>query len=140
MTQMIKSYSELIKIPTFKERYEYLKCQNSVGQDKFGMLRFFNQELYRSNVWKQLRNKIIVRDNGCDMALDDHICDKIVIHHINPITVEDFECNNSIVYDPENLVCVDFNTHQAIHYGNFDSIRPSEPTIRKPYDTCPWRK
>lgn len=139
MTKMTKSYSELIKIPTFKERYEYLKCNNSIGQDTFGMLRFFNQDLYRSKTWKTLRNRIIARDNGYDMALQDYICDKIVIHHINPITVEDFECNSSIVYDPENLVCVDFYTHQAIHYGNFESIRPSEPTIRKPYDTCPWR-
>lgn len=136
---MNKRYSELIALKTFKERYEYLKCVGSVGLDTFGSGRYLNQELYNSKVWRNLRNKIIARDGGYDMALEGYLATRIVIHHINPITIEDFENNSELIFDPENLVCVDFNTHQAIHYGSFDLIKPVGIVERKPNDTIPWR-
>ena len=137
---MNKSYSELITLKTFKERFEYLKCPGSVGIDTFGSGRYLNQDLYGSQWWKNQRNKIIARDGGFDMALDGYPTNRIVIHHINPITVEDFENDSPLIYDSENLVCVDFLTHQAIHYGTFESVKPVGIVERKPNDTCPWRK
>lgn len=136
---MNKCYSELIKIPTYKERFEYLKCNGTVGEDTFGSLRFFNQDFYSSKPWKTLRSRMIARDNGYDMALEGYLATTIVLHHINPITIEDFENDNAIIWDPENLVCVDARTHRALHYGDFSLIAPPEIIERKPYDTCPWR-
>ena len=135
----IRTYSELITIPTFEERFEYLQLKGSVGKDTFGYNRYLNQVLYRSPEWKRLRNKIIIRDNGRDLACDGYdIYDKVLIHHLNPITVEDVLARSRKVFDPDNLVCVSHNTHNAIHYGDMDLL-VTGPIIRTKNDTCPWR-
>lgn len=136
---MNKSYSELITLKSFKERYEYLQIKRNVCESTFGSQRFLNQDFYNSKCWRNLRNRVIARDLGFDMALDGYPADKIVIHHINPITVEDFENDSPLIFDMENLVCVDYNTHQAIHYGTFDLIKPVGIVVRRPNDTIPWR-
>lgn len=135
----IKTYSELITIPTFEERFEYLQLKGSVGKDTFGYDRYLNQVLYRSPEWKRLRNQIIIRDGGCDLACDGYnIYDKVLIHHLNPITVEDVLARSRKVFDPDNLVCVSHSTHNAIHYGDMDLL-VTGPIIRTKNDTCPWR-
>ena len=135
----IKTYSELITIPTFEERFEYLQLKGSVGKDTFGYDRYLNQVLYRSSEWKRLRNQIIIRDGGCDLACDGYdIYDKVLIHHLNPITVEDVLTRSRKVFDPDNLVCVSHSTHNAIHYGDMDLL-VTRPIIRTKNDTCPWR-
>ena len=135
----IRTYSELITIPTFEERFEYLQLKGSVGKDTFGYERYLNQVLYRSPEWKRLRNQIIIRDGGCDLACDGYdIYGKVLIHHLNPITVEDVLARSRKVFDPDNLVCVSHNTHNAIHYGDVDLL-VTGPIIRTKNDTCPWR-
>ena len=135
----IRTYSELITIPTFEERFEYLQLKGSVGKDTFGYDRYLNQVLYRSPEWKRLRNQIIIRDGGCDLACDGYdIYNKVLIHHLNPITVEDVLSRSRKVFDPDNLVCVSHNTHNAIHYGDVDLL-VTGPIIRTKNDTCPWR-
>ena len=135
----IRTYSELITITTFEERFEYLQLKGSVGKDTFGYDRYLNQVLYRSPEWKRLRNQIIIRDGGCDLACDGYdIYDKVLIHHLNPITVEDVLTRSRKVFDPDNLVCVSHNTHNAIHYGDVDLL-VTGPIIRTKNDTCPWR-
>lgn len=135
----IRTYSELITIPTFEERFEYLQLKGSVGKDTFGYDRYLNQVLYRSPEWKRLRNQIIIRDGGCDLACDGYdIYGKVLIHHLNPITVEDVLARSRKVFDPDNLVCVTHNTHNAIHYGDADLL-VTGPIIRTKNDTCPWR-
>lgn len=135
----IKTYSELITIPTFEERFEYLQLKGSVGKDTFGYDRHVNQVLYRSPEWKRLRNQIIIRDCGCDLACEGYdIHSKVLIHHLNPITVEDVLARSRKVFDPDNLVCVSHNTHNAIHYGDVDLL-VTGPIIRTKNDTCPWR-
>ena len=135
----IRTYSELITIPTFEERFEYLQLKGSVGKDTFGYDRYLNQVLYRSPEWKRLRNQIIIRDDGCDLACDGYdIYGKVLIHHLNPITVEDVLARSRKVFDPDNLVCVSHNTHNAIHYGDVDLL-VTGPIIRTKNDTCPWR-
>ena len=135
----IKTYSELIAIPTFEERYRYLKVGGKIGEDTFAHSRYLNQILYHSPEWRALRREIILRDNGCDLAHPDRpIPDKCYIHHLNSITPEDIELRRPIVLDPENLVCVSFGTHQAIHYGD-ESLLHLDIPERRPNDTCPWR-
>ena len=135
----IKTYSELITIPTFEERFEYLQLKGSVGKDTFGYDRHLNQVLYCSPEWKRLRNQIIIRDCGCDLACEGYdIHSKVLIHHLNPITVEDVLARSRKVFDPDNLVCVSHNTHNAIHYGDVDLL-VTGPIIRTKNDTCPWR-
>ena len=135
----IRTYSELITIPTFEERFEYLQLKGSVGKDTFGYDRYLNQVLYRSPEWKRLRNQIIIRDGGCDLACDGYdVYGKVLIHHLNPITVEDVLSRSRKVFDPDNLVCVSHNTHNAIHYGDMDLL-VTGPIIRTKNDTCPWR-
>ena len=135
----IRTYSELITIPTFEERFEYLQLKGSVGKDTFGYDRYLNQVLYRSPEWKRLRNQIIIRDDGCDLACDGYdVYGKVLIHHLNPITVEDVLARSRKVFDPDNLVCVSHNTHNAIHYGDVDLL-VTGPIIRTKNDTCPWR-
>ena len=135
----IRTYSELITIPTFEERFEYLQLKGSVGKDTFGYDRYLNQVLYRSPEWKRLRNQIIIRDGGCDLACDGYdVYGKVLIHHLNPITVEDVLARSRKVFDPDNLVCVSHNTHNAIHYGDVDLLITG-PIIRTKNDTCPWR-
>ena len=135
----IRTYSELITIPTFEERFEYLQLKGSVGKDTFGYDRYLNQVLYRSPEWKRLRNQIIIRDCGRDLACDGYdIYGKVLIHHLNPITVEDVLARSRKVFDPDNLICVTHNTHNAIHYGDADLL-VTGPIIRTENDTCPWR-
>lgn len=135
----IKTYSELITLPTFEERFEYLQLKGTVGQETFGFDRYLNQILYNSKEWKHLRNKIIVRDNGCDLALEGfEIYGRILIHHINPITIDDVIKRRETIFDPENLVCVTHNTHNAIHYGD-KSLLITGPVDRRANDTCPWK-
>lgn len=136
---MIRTYSELIRIPTFKDRFEYLKLNGDVGESTFGFDRYLNQIFYRSKEWRQLRNEIIVRDNACDMALNGHeLFDKIIIHHMNPITQEAIVHRDETILDPDYLVCVSPITHNAIHYGSFELIN-NNYTERKPGDTLLWR-
>lgn len=140
MTRMnTKSYSELITIPTFEERFEYLQLKGSVGKDTFGYDRYLNQVLYRSPEWKKLRNQIIIRDCGCDLACEGYeIYGRILIHHLNPITVDDVLDRSRKVFDPNNLVCITHNTHNAVHYGDA-SLLVTGPIVRTKNDTCPWR-
>lgn len=135
----MRSYSELIKLPTFEERYRYLKLGGTVGENTFGHARYLNQIFYQSPEWRRFRRDVIVRDNGCDLAMPGWtITDKIYIHHLNPITLEDIERRNPSILDPENAVAVSFGTHQAIHYGD-ESLLSIGFTERTPNDTIPWR-
>lgn len=135
----IKTYSELITFLTFEDRFEYLQLKGTVGQETFGFDRYLNQILYNSKEWKYLRNEIIVRDNGCDLALEGfEIHGRILIHHINPITIDDVIKRREMVFDPENLICVTHNTHNAIHYGD-KSLLITGPIKRRANDTCPWK-
>ncbi len=139
MKSSFKNYTELLGHKTFLDRFHYLKLFGSVGESTFGFDRWVNQQLYTSRKWKQIRDQIIIRDNGCDMAIDDYqIGERIIIHHMNPLTIEDIEFGREIVYDPEFLVCVSFNTHNAVHYGD-ESLLPIMPVERRPNDTIPWR-
>ena len=140
MKRIIRTYSELITFPTFEERYEYLRLSAMVGEPTFGYERFLNQVFYKSKEWKRIRNMVIRRDNGCDLAIADRsIYDRIEIHHIVPITMEDIENGSDLLYNLDNLVCVSPNTHKAIHYGDESLITKSEPVVRRPNDTCPWK-
>ena len=136
---MVRTYSELIKIPTFLERFKYLKLNGSVGVDTFGFDRYLNQTFYRSYEWKRLRNDVIVRDMGCDLGLEGYdIFDKILVHHMNPIGPDDIIHRSDYLLDPEFLICTSKLTHDAIHYGD-EQILYHDPVIRTPGDTCPWR-
>lgn len=137
----IRTYSELIRLPTFEERFEYLKLGGKVGKDTFGFDRIFNQKFYTSKEWKRVRDFVIIRDNGCDLAHEDHIIygSKILIHHMNPITLEDIENNTDILLNPEYLITTIHNTHNAIHYGDANLL-PKDPIERTKNDTCPWKK
>lgn len=135
----IKTYSELIALPTFEERYEYLRLNARVGEDTFGFDRYLNQNFYRSAEWRRIRDRVIVRDNGCDLAIDDRIIyGKILIHHMNPITDKDLFNLSDILLDPEYLICVSHNTHNAIHYGDGERL-VKDPIVRTKNDTCPWK-
>lgn len=136
----MKTYSELIAIPTYIERYRYLRLGGTVGRKTFGVYRRLNQEFYRSRQWLHFRNEIIIRDRGQDLAFDGmDIHGAIAIHHLNPIAVEDIVNSSPALFDPENVVCCTFNTHQAIHYGD-ESLLPIDLFVeRSPNDTCPWR-
>ena len=140
MTTPKKCYSELIQIPSLEERYEYLRLQGFVGDETFGSKRRMNQLFYSSDIWKKTRSEIILRDEACDLAVPGYeINRRLQVHHINPIRLEDILENRwDILLDPENLICVSFRTHNAIHYGD-NSLLPQIPIERKPGDTCPWR-
>lgn len=134
-----RCYSELRQIDSFEERFNYLKLVGEVGNPTFGYDRYFNQHFYHSSEWRRARNGIILRDNGCDLGIPDReIKGRIYIHHINPITKEDVEEFDSCLFDPENLICVTFDTHNAIHFGDERTL-PKVPITRAPGDTCPWR-
>jgi len=135
---MYRTYNELMMLKTFEERFEYLKLKNIVGQETFGYDRYLNQALYRSIAWKTLRDQIIIRDGGCDLGFPGYeIEDRIVIHHMNPITIEELENGSPSVYDPKGLVCTSYRTHQAIHFGDA-SMLPKVPIVRRPGDTTLW--
>ena len=140
--QMIRTYSELIKLPTFEERYEYLKLNGKVGEDTFGFDRYLNQIFYKSKKWRSIRSYVITRDLGCDLAVSDReIPDgvQILIHHMNPIMLKDIMRRSDILINPEYLITTTKNTHNAIHYGD-SGLLISGPIKRARNDTCPWRK
>ena len=136
----VRSYSELITIPTFEARFEYLKLDGLVGEETFGFDRYLNQSFYRSQEWKSIRDFVIVRDLGCDLAIEGYeIHGKIYIHHMNPIRAADIITKSRMLLDPEFLIATTHNTHNAIHYGdkNLLAIGPIE---RSKNDTCPWKR
>lgn len=136
----IKTYSELIRLPTFEDRFEYLKLKGSVGKDTFGHDRYLNQVFYTSQEWRRLRDKIIIRDNGCDLGIEGReIGGKVYIHHLNPLGANDILTHSEYLVNPEYLICVSFETHNAIHYGDINLL-PRDPIERKRNDTCPWRR
>ena len=136
---IIRTYSELIALPTFEERYRYLRLGGRVGEETFGFDRYLNQTFYRSDEWKALRDEIIVRDNGCDLGVDGReIYGRILIHHMNPITIDDIVKRSRYLLDPEYLITTVKNTHDAIHYGD-ESLLVTIPRERTRNDTCPWR-
>lgn len=136
---MNRCYSELIQLPTFKERYEYLRLGGLVGQDTFGFDRYLNQKFYRSPEWKQVRRDVIIRDEGRDLAMEGYeLQGNIFVHHMNPIAPQDLIDIRDWVLNPEFLVCVSKRTHDAIHFGDA-SLLPMLPTVRTPNDMCPWK-
>ena len=137
----IRTYSELIQLDTFEERFRYLKLDGTVGESTFGTDRYINQMFYNSDEWKELRRKIIIRDNGCDLGVEGFdIHSKIYIHHMNPISVDDILQHSTYLINPEYLICTKLSTHNAIHYGDDSILLSQQPTIRRPNDTCPWHK
>lgn len=136
----IRTYSELIKLETFEERYEYLKLGGRVGEDTFGFDRYLNQIFYKSDEWKSVRNYVITRDQGCDLGIPDREIrgNKILVHHMNPITKEDILNRSDILLNPEYLITTVKNTHDAIHYGDSELLYQG-PVERTKNDTCPWR-
>lgn len=136
----IRTYSELSKLQTFEERYAYLKLSGSVGKETFGHDRYLNQIFYRSQEWKSIRDKVIIRDEGCDLGVEGYeIQGRIYIHHMNPIMLKDIEYKTEFLLDPEYLITTNFTTHNAIHYGD-ESQLPLLPKERTANDTCPWKR
>lgn len=138
---IIRTYSELITLETFEERFLYLKLDGSIGEDTFGFDRYLNQLFYRSPEWKQVRNFVITRDMGCDLAIPDHeiINQQILIHHMNPLTKEDIINKSDYLLNPEYLICATKKTHNAIHYGDERILDQIVPIVRTKNDQCPWR-
>lgn len=136
----IRTYSEISKLKTFRERYEYLKLGGTVGEDTFGFDRYLNQIFYTSKEWKRIRNFVITRDNGCDLGIPDHkiIDDLILVHHMNPITKDDIINKSEMLLNPEYLITTVKPTHDAIHYGN-ESLLVEDYIERSKNDTCPWK-
>lgn len=139
-TKIIRTYSELKELKTFEERFKYLKLGGVVGAETFGFDRYFNQKFYTTTEWKQLRNHIIVRDLGCDLGCEDHeiFGQRIIIHHMNPIDLEDIEKKSDFLLNPEFLITTIHSTHNAIHYGD-ESLIITAPIERCRNDTCPWK-
>jgi predicted HNH restriction endonuclease len=136
---MTKRYSELIELDSFEERFEYLKLNGRVGELTFNGHRYLNQRLYRCAEWNRIRRKVIIRDNGCDLAFEGYeIHGNIIVHHINPITIDDIIEMRPCVFDLENLICTSLNTHNAVHYGD-EELLPKGLITRQPNDTCLWR-
>ena len=137
---MMRRYSELVKLPTFEERFRYLALYGEVGKDTFGSVRYLNQRFYTSQEWKRIRDQVILRDWACDLAVEGHtIFGNVLIHHLNPLTPKDFEERTELLLNPEFLICVSHQTHNAIHYGDANQL-PKMPEDRTPNDTCPWRR
>ena len=137
--QFVRLYSQIKKLKTFDERFEYLKLDGVVADATFGFDRYLNQKFYKSTEWKDLRNYVISRDLGCDLGIDGYYLDKrdIVIHHMNPVCPDDFYEKTKFLMDPEYLICCSHNTHNAIHYGT--QLNKREFTERAPNDQCPWK-
>ena len=136
---IIRTYNELMLLPTFKERFEYLKLSGRVGEETFGFDRWLNQKFYRSAEWKHLRDQVIIRDNGCDLGVEGReIYGKILIHHMNPISKKDILERTDLLLNPMYLISVTKQTHDAIHYSD-ESILMNDPIVRSRNDTCPWR-
>lgn len=140
MKSKLRTYSELKQLKTFEERYEYLKLDGQVGADTFGFDRYLNQVFYKSPEWRSIRNEVIVRDNGCDLGIEGReIHTKILVHHMNPISKKDILERSDILLNPEYLITTVKRTHDAIHYGDADTLI-KDPIERTANDTCPWRK
>ena len=135
----IRTYSELIALPTFEERFKYLKLNGQVGESTFGFDRYMNQVFYRSQKWKSIRDFVIIRDCGCDLGVEGYdIHGKIIIHHMNPLSMRDIETESDFLLNPDFLICTTHNTHNAIHYGD-ENLLVTAPIERTKNDTCPWR-
>lgn len=140
MSNIIRTYSELITLPTFEERYRYLRLGGKVGEETFGFDRYLNQIFYKSDEWRSVRDYVIIRDGGCDLGMPDReIYGKILVHHMNPIRQEDILRRSKFLLDPEYLICTIKNTHDAIHYGD-EGLLILDPIERTQNDTCPWRR
>ena len=136
----IRTYSELITLQTFEERYQYLRLDGTVGEDTFGFDRWLNQMFYKDPAWEAVRREVIIRDLGCDLGIEGRdIYGKIYVHHMNPISVKDIVERSEFLLNPEYLICCTKNTHDAIHYGSED-ILIKDPVVRKKNDTCPWKR
>lgn len=136
---MIRTYSELLTLKTFRERYEYLRLRGTIGEETFGFDRYLNQIFYRSPEWRSIRDFVILRDNGCDLGVAGYeIYGRILIHHMNPISVEDIYKRSDYLLNPEYLISTVLSTHNAIHYGD-ESLLITEPVVRSKNDTCPWK-
>lgn len=142
MKQRKRTYTELNKLETFEERFRYLQLDSPVGEETFGLNRYMNQRFYQTfSEWKRVRREVIIRDLGCDLGLPGHeILDKIIIHHMNPITADDIRFMTDALLNPEYLICTKMSTHNAIHYGDDTILRTNIVVERKPNDTCPWKK
>ena len=137
--EKIRCYKELIRYGSAVDRYEYLRIGGKIGDSTFGFDRYLNQAFYGSAEWLEARRIVILRDNGCDMGLDGYpIGGTIIVHHMNPITIEDIDSRNSDIFNPEYLICVSSRTHRAIHFGDYELL-PRDPVVRTHGDTCPWR-
>lgn len=137
---MIRNYSELITLRTFKERFEYLKLDGIVGEETFGFDRYMNQIFYKSKEWASVRREVIIRDNGCDLGVDGYaIHGRILIHHMNPINLSDIVYKTDELLNPDYLITTVLSTHNAIHYGDA-SLLPALPIERRANDTCPWKR
>jgi hypothetical protein len=135
---MKRTYNEVQKLESFGERFDYLFLGGEIGMDTFGHSRHLNQLLYRSPEWRRTRDQVIIRDNGCDLGVPGfEIHDKICVHHITPITIDDVKHNRPTLYDLDNLICMSFATHNAIHFGN-EEYAPPKLVVRTPGDTTPW--
>ncbi|MDR1753379.1 MAG: hypothetical protein LBR74_00530 [Eubacterium sp.] len=136
---IIRTYRELSRLKTIEERFKYLKLNGVIGEETFGFDRFINQKFYKSQEWLSARDNVIIRDNGCDLGVDGYdICGKIIIHHMNPILLEDIEMQSGFLLNPDYLICATLPTHNAIHYGD-GNLLVRMPTERTKDDTCPWR-
>lgn len=141
LNNKIKRYYDLVNLETFDERFNYLKLTNFVGDPTFGFDRVFNQKFYNSKEWKDIRDYVIVRDLGCDLGIKDRpIYEKILIHHMNPITLDDINYSTDFLLNPEYLICVSHDTHNAIHYGTSNYLNKNILIEREKNDTCPWKK
>lgn len=143
MNSMMRTYTELMQIPDYMDRYRYLRLGGKVGEETFGWERYLNQDFYRSKVWRDFRRDIIIRDNGCDLAHLEHPFGQgevVFLHHINPVKVEDIVNHTELLLDPENVICVRKRTHDAIHYGDEMLLAEFEYFPRTPNDTCPWKQ
>ncbi len=138
---IIRTYSQLISLSTFEERFKYLKLKGAVGEDTFGFNRYFNQRFYASKEWKSIRESVIIRDNGCDLGISDRpIGGRIYIHHMNPITMKDIEECTEYLISPQYLITVSLDTHNAIHYGDESILNKGILVERKPNDVAPWKR
>lgn len=137
---MIRTYTELIQLSSFEDRFNYLKLNGVVANETFGFDRYLNQQFYKSSEWKRIRQQVIIRDRACDLGCPDHeIFGQVIIHHMNPISLDDLENNPEILLDPEYLICVSMETHNALHYGDSSYLSKETVVERKPGDTTPWR-
>ena len=140
MNQKIRTYNELVQYHSYEDRFRYLKLSGVVANETFGFDRYLNQRFYKSAEWRRVRDQVIIRDNGCDLGVPGkEIFGTIIVHHMNPISIEDIEKNPEILFDPNYLICVSLETHNALHYGDESILEKETIAERRPGDTTPWR-